>query len=76
MAVSGSKERFFSHNQVRTEFAAVLHVLVKTNRLGRFVTDGMLLSNVEADRITNSLNTLREQILEWTRAPQAGGSAS
>jgi len=26
------------------------------------------LVNVEADRITNSLNTLREQILEWTRS--------
>jgi Uma2 family endonuclease len=44
-----SKEQFFSHDQVRTEFAAVLHVLVKTNRSGRFVTDGMLASNVEAN---------------------------
>jgi uncharacterized membrane protein YccC len=35
-------------------------------------TERYALSNVEADRITNSLNTLREQILEWTRAPQAG----
>ena len=47
--VDMSKEQFFSHNQVRTELAAVLHVLVKTNRSGRFVTDGMLVSNVEAD---------------------------
>jgi hypothetical protein len=28
------------------------------------------LVNVEADRITNSLNTLREQILLWTRSAQ------
>jgi hypothetical protein len=29
------------------------------------------LVNVEADRITNSLNTLREQILEWMRDEHA-----
>jgi uncharacterized membrane protein YccC len=34
------------------------------------------LSNVEADRITNSLNTLREQILDWTRVSQAGQFAN
>jgi hypothetical protein len=26
--------------------------------------------NIEADRITNSLNTLTEQVLEWTRSPE------
>jgi len=30
------------------------------------------LVNVEADRVTNSLNTLREQVLEWCLARQAG----
>jgi len=29
------------------------------------------LANVEADRITNSLNTLREQVLAWVRAEKA-----
>lgn len=28
------------------------------------------LSNVEADRITNSLNTARELVLEWVRSPE------
>jgi len=27
------------------------------------------LVNVEADRITNSLNTLREQIQDWSHSP-------
>lgn len=26
--------------------------------------------NIEADRITNSVNTLAEQVLEWTRSPE------
>jgi hypothetical protein len=30
------------------------------------------LINVEADRITNSLNTLREQVPEWVRAQKGG----
>jgi uncharacterized membrane protein YccC len=39
-------------------------------------TELYALSNVEADRITNSLNTLREQILDWTRTPQADQSTN
>jgi uncharacterized membrane protein YccC len=31
-------------------------------------TERYTLSNVEADRMTNSLNTLREQVLGWSRA--------
>lgn len=38
-------------------------------------TERYALSNVEADRITNSLNTLREQILDWTASPQARQTA-
>jgi hypothetical protein len=26
--------------------------------------------NIEADRITNSVNTLAEQIMQWTRTPE------
>jgi uncharacterized membrane protein YccC len=33
------------------------------------------LVNVEADRITNSLNTLREQVLEWVRSGQSHPAA-
>jgi uncharacterized membrane protein YccC len=34
-------------------------------------TERYALANVEADRITNSLNTLREQVLAWVRAEKA-----
>jgi uncharacterized membrane protein YccC len=34
-------------------------------------TERYELANVEADRITNSLNTLREQVLAWVRAEKA-----
>jgi Uma2 family endonuclease len=44
-----SKEQFFSHNQVKNELASVLGKLVKANRLGRFIPDGMLLSHVGAN---------------------------
>jgi Uma2 family endonuclease len=47
--VDMSKEQLFSHNQVRGEFGLVLTGLVKAGRLGRFVPDGMLLTNEEAD---------------------------
>jgi Uma2 family endonuclease len=46
--VDVSKEQFFTHNQLKNEFAFVLTGFIKTGRLGRFVPDGMLLSNVEA----------------------------
>jgi hypothetical protein len=35
-------------------------------------TEQYALVNVEADRITNSLNTLRQQVTEWVR-PERGG---
>src|SRR5689334_6664609 len=44
-----SKEQLFSHNQVKAEFGCVLANLIKAGRLGRFVPDGMMLSNVGAD---------------------------
>jgi Uma2 family endonuclease len=46
--VDMSNEQFFTHNQVKGEFNRVLANLAKLGRLGRFVPDGMLLSNVEA----------------------------
>jgi Uma2 family endonuclease len=46
-----SKEELFSHNQVKCEVNAVLGMLVKAQRLGRYVTGGMLLSHVEANWI-------------------------
>jgi Uma2 family endonuclease len=43
--VDMSKEQAFWHNQVKGEFTLVLYGLVKKLRLGRYVTDGMRLSN-------------------------------
>lgn len=50
--VDMSKEQFFSHNQVKNEFAYVLTNLVKQHKLGRYVADGMLLTNLEANLST------------------------
>jgi Uma2 family endonuclease len=47
--VDMSKEQFFSHNQVKSEYNIVLGTLAKAGRLGRYVPDGMLLTNEEAD---------------------------
>jgi Uma2 family endonuclease len=45
-------EQAYTHNQVKTEFIAVLHPLVKTSDQGRYLGDGMLLSNPAADLST------------------------
>ena len=47
--VDMSKEQIFSHNQVKSEYAFALMGLAKTERPGRYFTDGVLLSNEEAD---------------------------
>lgn len=44
-----SMEQAFSHNQVKTEFAMALRQLVKGRDMGLYFSDGMLVSNVEAD---------------------------
>ena len=45
--IDKSKEQFFTHNQPKNELAFVLTGIIKAGRLGRFVPDGMLLSNLE-----------------------------
>jgi Uma2 family endonuclease len=45
-------EQFYSHNQVKTEFVVVLGALIKASGQGRFLADGMLLSNPSADLST------------------------
>ncbi len=71
--VDMSQEQFFTHNQVKNEFNVVLGSLVKSNRLGRYVPDGMLVTNVDADLssqpdgafVSNeSLRTSRVQLVE------------
>jgi Uma2 family endonuclease len=44
-----SKEQIFTHVLVKTEIAAVLRNLVKSQELGLFLGDGALLSNIAAD---------------------------
>src|SRR5947209_17728 len=43
------KEQLYTHNDVKSELTAVLRPLVKSRHLGRYVSDGVLLSNVPAD---------------------------
>jgi Uma2 family endonuclease len=45
--VDKSKEQFFTHNQLKNELAFVLTGVIKAERMGRFVPDGMLLSNLD-----------------------------
>ncbi len=47
--VDMSKEQFLTHNQLKHEIGYVLTGLVRALRLGRFVPDGMLLTNEAAD---------------------------
>jgi Uma2 family endonuclease len=42
-------EQIFSHVAVKTEYTSVLHGLAKKSDQGRYVTDGVFLSNVAAD---------------------------
>jgi len=50
--VDMSKEQFFSHNQVKSEYNMVLGSLAKGSRLGRYVPDGMRLTHEEANLST------------------------
>jgi Uma2 family endonuclease len=45
-------EQLYSHNDVKTEVATVLRMLVKAGGQGRYLGDGMLLSNTAADLST------------------------
>src|SRR5215203_4270017 len=47
--VDMSGEQIFSHVLVKTEFTIVLGTLAKEEGLGTYFTDGVLLSNIEAD---------------------------
>jgi Uma2 family endonuclease len=51
--VDMSKEQVFTHGLVKTEIAGVLSPLAKAERRGFFLTDGVLLSNADADLSTN-----------------------
>jgi Uma2 family endonuclease len=51
--VDMSKEQVFTHGLVKTEIAGVLSPLAKAAKRGFFLTDGVLLSNTDADLSTN-----------------------
>jgi Uma2 family endonuclease len=46
--VDMSKEQVFTHNQLKQEFNLVIGGLVKSERLGRFFPDGLLVTNDRA----------------------------
>lgn len=48
-----SKEQIFTHASVKNEFNIVLGSLIKVERLGLYLPDGVLLSNVDADIAVN-----------------------
>jgi Uma2 family endonuclease len=47
--VDRSMEQLFDHNDVKGEITMTLRALVKTQKLGRYLTDGAYLSNEDAD---------------------------
>ncbi len=51
--VDMSREQIFSHVAVKTEFTVVLGGLVKTNKLGRYLSDGLMVSNFAGDLAGN-----------------------
>ena len=47
--VDMSQEQLFSHNDVKAEYTSVLRHLAKAHKKGRLLTDGVLLTNTDAD---------------------------
>jgi hypothetical protein len=47
--VDMSKEQIFTHNQVKQEFNLVIGGLAKSERLGRYFPDGLLVTNDAAN---------------------------
>lgn len=50
--VDMSKEQIFTHNQVKGEFNVVVGGLVKREQRGRYFPDGVLISNTDADLVS------------------------
>jgi Uma2 family endonuclease len=49
IAVDISKEQLYTHNAVKTELAMSLGSLIRSRKLGRYFSDGVLLCNITAD---------------------------
>jgi Uma2 family endonuclease len=65
--VDADMEQFFTHNQVKAEFTAVLLHLARTAKLGRFATEGMLLTHPAA-----RLSTIPDGFLVGFESVRAG----
>ncbi len=65
--VDRTREQAYTHNDVKTEVARVLHGLARSSRQGRYCVDGMLLSNPAAD-----LSTIPDGLYVSFAALQAG----
>jgi Uma2 family endonuclease len=71
-------EQAFTHNRVKTRMATALDTLVAAERLGYFFSDGMRLSNAEADLSTEadavfaSYETVRANRLELVHGFETG----
>jgi Uma2 family endonuclease len=71
--VDMSREQIFSHNQVRQEYGRVLGNQSKSDRIGRYFPDGILVTHVEANLsvqpdgtfvLTQSLKLDRVRLIE------------
>jgi Uma2 family endonuclease len=76
--VDVSMEQIFTHNLVKTEFTAVVGGLVRTERLGYFFSDRLLLSHsgagltTEPDGAFAAYETLRTERVCLVEGAQAG----
>jgi Uma2 family endonuclease len=72
-------EQLYSHNQVKGEIGAVLHALAKASGLGRYLADGMRLSNpatalsTEPDGSYVSYAAVQQGRVRLIPSPTAGG---
>jgi Uma2 family endonuclease len=75
--VDMSREQLITHVEVKTEIAGVLRRLVKTERMGRFLGDGVLLSNVEANFVVIpdgvfASHEARQDRVRWLEGKKGG----
>jgi uncharacterized membrane protein YccC len=63
----GSRIPLKDFPDLREEYRALVQARSGSTSGGGLQFDSI---NIEADRITNSLNTLNEQIMHWTRSPE------
>src|SRR5260370_21043550 len=65
--LEGLSAKLRGHRVTEREFPDLRNAYLKLVQTGGAESSRYAIVNVEADRMVNSLNTLREQILEWQR---------